>query len=201
MTFSRPFILASGSPRRKRLLSQIGLQFEVRPSDVDETPPANLPPAELTEMLALKKAVEVALTRPEALTLGADTIVVYDGRILGKPSDPAEAEKMLWMLNGRTHTVYTGIALVHPASQRSCTASEATQVTFGVMDANEIAAYVATGSPLDKAGAYGIQDDRGALFISRIDGDYYNVVGLPLHRLYRMVKEHFSDLLTTDQNP
>ncbi|MEX0747908.1 MAG: Maf family protein [Rhodothermales bacterium] len=198
MKFTIPFILASASPRRRKLLTQIGIDFEVRPSEVDETPPPNLSPEDIAATLALKKAQDVAASRPRALTLGADTIVVYEGTILGKPDGTDEAVRMLGMLNGRTHTVYTGIALVHPASGRSLTSVEATRVTFGKMDANEIASYVATGSPMDKAGAYGIQDDRGALFISRIDGDYYNVVGLPLHRLYRMLKEHFTDLLISE---
>lgn len=198
MKFNIPFVLASASPRRRKLLGQIGTQFEVIPTDVDETATGGLPPAALAETLALMKAQHVAAARPDALVLGADTIVVLDGRVLGKPAGPAEARDMLRTLEGNTHTVFTGIALVHASTERSVTASEATRVTFGSMTANEIAAYVATGSPLDKAGGYGIQDDRGALFVSRIDGDYYNVVGLPLHRLYGMVKEHFADLLTCD---
>jgi septum formation protein len=198
MRFSIPFILASASPRRQKLLTQIGIDFEARPSRVEETAPRDLLPEGIATMLALQKAEDVASSRPDALILGADTIVVFEGTVLGKPSGPEEAAMMLDMLNGRTHNVYTGIALVHHASGRAVTAAEGTMVTFGKMDANEIASYVATGSPMDKAGAYGIQDDRGALFISRIDGDYYNVVGLPLHRLYGMLKEHFTDLLISD---
>jgi len=190
-----PLILASRSPRRRKLLAQLGLDFEVHPSDLDENATNHRLPEQLVEQLALEKARAVAARFPEALTLGADTIVVLDGDVLNKPADEAEARAMLRRLSGRTHTVYTGVALVHPASQREVVDYEATQVTFAPLTDAEIDAYVATGSPLDKAGAYGIQDDYGAVFIRRIEGDYYNVVGLPLHRLYRMLRNHFADLI------
>lgn len=189
------FILASQSPRRRKLLAQLGLPFEVHPSHVDENAINHHSPAQLVQQLALEKARVVAARFPEALTLGADTLVVLDGEVLNKPADAAEARTMLRRLSGRTHTVYTGIALVHPASQRQITDYEATQVTFASLTDAEINAYVATGSPLDKAGAYGIQDDYGAVFIRRIEGDYYNIVGLPLHRLYHMLRSHFADLV------
>ncbi len=190
-----PLILASRSPRRRKLLAQLGLDFEVHPSDLDETAMNHRLPEQLVEQLALEKARAVATRFPEALTLGADTTVVLDGDVLNKPADEAEARAMLRRLSGRTHTVYTGVALVHPASRREVVDYEATQVTFAPLTDAEIDAYVATGSPLDKAGAYGIQDDYGAVFIRRIEGDYYNVVGLPLHRLYRMLRNHFADLI------
>ncbi len=190
-----PLILASRSPRRRKLLAQLGLDFEVHPSDLDENAMNHRLPEQLVEQLALEKARAVATRFPEALTLGADTIVVLDGDVLNKPADEAEARAMLRRLSGRTHTVYTGVALVHPASRREVVDYEATQVTFAPLTDAEIDAYVATGSPLDKAGAYGIQDDYGAVFIRRIEGDYYNVVGLPLHRLYRMLRNHFADLI------
>ncbi|WP_054684303.1 Maf family protein [Rhodothermus marinus] len=190
-----PLILASRSPRRRKLLAQLGLDFEVHPSDLDENATNHRLPEQLVEQLALEKARAVAARFPEALTLGADTIVVLDGDVLNKPADEAEARAMLRRLSGRTHTVYTGVALVHPASRREIVDYEATQVTFAPLTDAEIDAYVATGSPLDKAGAYGIQDDYGAVFIRRIEGDYYNVVGLPLHRLYRMLRNHFADLI------
>lgn len=190
-----PLILASRSPRRRKLLAQLGLDFEVHPSDLDENATNHRLPEQLVEQLALEKARAVAARFPEALTLGADTIVVLDGDVLNKPADEAEARAMLRRLSGRTHTVYTGVALVHPASQREVVDYEATQVTLAPLTDAEIDAYVATGSPLDKAGAYGIQDDYGAVFIRRIEGDYYNVVGLPLHRLYRMLRNHFADLI------
>ena len=146
-------------------------------------------------MLALQKALDVGRSHPESLTLGADTVVVLDGEVLGKPSTTAEAAFMLSRLSGMTHTVYTGLALAHPSSKRHATLHEATDVTFSRLNTDEINRYVATGSPMDKAGAYGIQDDYGAFFVAGIRGDYYNVVGLPLHRMYRMLSEHFGDLI------
>lgn len=196
MNLHTAFILASQSPRRRRMLQRIGLRFDVEVSETDEHAPDGLEPAALTEMLALRKADDVGRRHPEALTLGADTLVVLDGEILGKPASADEAAGMLRRLSANTHVVYTGIALVHPTSGRFVTASEATRVTFAAMDEKEIGSYVASGSPMDKAGAYGIQDDRGALFVRRIDGDYYNVVGLPLQLFYRIMKEHFADLMT-----
>ena len=190
-----PLVLASQSPRRRHLLDQLGLTFSVQPSEAEEIWPDGLPPQEAVEALALQKASPVAAANPEALTLGADTIVVLDEEVLVKPADASEACAMLRRLSGATHTVFTGIALVHPASGRRVTTHEATAVTFAPLRAEEIRAYVASGSPLDKAGAYGIQDDHGALFVRRIEGDYYTVVGLPLHRLYRTLQAEFADLL------
>lgn len=190
-----PFLLASQSPRRRALLARLGVAFTVCPSDVEEQVDPALDPEVLVRHLAGQKAGAVAARHPEALTLGADTLVVLDGAVLGKPEGPAEARAMLRRLSGRTHTVFTGLALVHPASGRAATAHEATGVTFAPLSDAEIDAYVATGSPLDKAGAYGIQDDLGALFVAGVAGDYYNVVGLPLHRLYQTLRTHFADLL------
>lgn len=198
MRLSAPFILASGSPRRKHLLEQLGVDFEVAVSDVSEELSEFTEPGSAAEVLAQRKADQVAAGRPDALTLGADTIVVLGGEMLGKPADEHEAAAMLRRLSGRTHTVITGIALVHPESSRVVTAREATRVTFGEMDDLEIESYVASGSPMDKAGSYGIQDDRGALFVERIDGDFYNVVGLPLRRLYCVLRTYYSDLLASD---
>lgn len=195
MRLQTDFVLASQSPRRRRLLEQLGLAFDVHVSPIEEVIPDDAAPAEVVQDLAAQKAASVAPHYTAALTLGADTIVVLDDAILGKPADAADAEAMLRRLSGRTHTVFTGIALQHPASQRRVTAVEATDVTFAELCDDEIARYVASGAPLDKAGAYGIQDDHGALFVSRIEGDYYNVVGLPLHRLYRTLRSSFSDLL------
>lgn len=190
-----PLVLASQSPRRRQLLDRLGIPFTVEPSFAEETLPPDLAPGAAVEQLASRKAEAVAPHHPGALTLSADTIVVLEGHVLEKPAGPAEARAMLGRLAGRTHTVYTGLALVHPASARHATAHEATAVTFAPLSDEEIGAYVATGSPLDKAGGYGIQDDLGALFITGIEGDYYNVVGLPLHRLYRTLRSHFADLL------
>ena len=200
LALAAPLVLASRSPRRRALLERLGLPLRVVPGPSDDDWDNDLPPAQLVERFARMKAAPVAAAHPDALTLGADTVVVLGGAILGKPSDGADASAMLRRLSGATHTVYTGLALVHGASGRSITTHEATAVTFAPLSDREIARYVATGSPLDKAGAYGIQDDYGALFVARIDGDYYNVVGLPLHRLYRTLHEHFADLLGNHQD-
>ena len=190
-----PLVLASASPRRRALLDMLGIDFEAVPSGVPEPMMPGIEPSSLVRYLALEKALAVAHSRPGRLVLGADTIVVHNGDVLGKPDDADAARRMLRRLSGQRHCVVTGIALVHLATQRRIAAHEATDVCFGEMTDGEIAAYVATGSPLDKAGAYGIQDDRGALFVRRIEGDYYNVVGLPLHRLYRTLQHHFADFV------
>lgn len=195
MRFTCPFVLASGSPRRRLLLEQLGVTFSIDVSDADESFEAGTPPGQVVEEIAARKVDAISAKHQNALTLAADTIVVLDNEILGKPPTEDTAIGMLSRLSGRAHTVYTGLALAHPATNRMHTAHEATRVYFAEMTPREIEAYVASGSPMDKAGAYGIQDDRGALFISRIDGDYYNVVGLPLHHLYRLLKQEFSDLL------
>jgi septum formation protein len=130
------------------------------------------------------KAACVAKTVPDGIVLGADTIVVIDGLVLGKPVDGADAIRMLGLLGGRTHTVYTGFALIDRPSDRSVCGVEATRVTFRTIPREEIEEYVRGGSPMDKAGAYGIQDDYGAVFVTRLEGCYYNVVGLPLARVF-----------------
>lgn len=187
-----PFILASASPRRKLLLEQIGLRFTVCPSAVEETEVSLLlPPQEYVSVLATSKARDVAQKQQEdsSIVIGADTIVVHDGCILNKPASVSEAEEMLARLSGATHIVYTGIALVESGSLRTLVDVQNTEVTFRVLATKEITAYVATGSPLDKAGAYGIQDDFGAVFVEKIHGCYYNVVGLPLTLLYQRLQE------------
>lgn len=195
MNFTCPFILASASPRRQTLLARLGVRFEVDPSNVDETVEEHAAPESTATRLALEKAWAVADRHPDALILGADTIVVIDGTILGKPASASEALVMLTCLSGRIHRVYTGISLVHPATGRALAECETTEVTFAPMTDREKLEYVATGSPLDKAGAYGIQDDEGAWFVSGIVGDFYNVVGLPLHRLYTLAHREFPDLI------
>ncbi len=189
------FILASQSPRRRQLLGQIGFTFRVEPSPFEETTPENGHPADIVQALALEKAEPVSRRFPSALTLGADTVVVHEGVVLGKPEDEAEAHAMLRRLSGETHTVFTGLALLHPASDRRVSACEATRVTFAALSDEEIRTYVASGAPMDKAGAYGIQGDLGAVFVARIEGDFYTVMGLPLHRLYRLLHDHFPDLV------
>lgn len=187
-------ILASESPRRRALLEKLGISFDVVLNDVDESVGAELPPQDVVCFLAERKARSAAQRHPASLVLAADTVVVLDDRILGKPESASDAARMLNELSGRTHQVYTGVALVHRESGRVVVDYEKTGVTFDHLESAEVESYVADGSPLDKAGAYGIQDDRGCLFIRGISGDYYTVVGLPLNLLYRLIKQHFPDL-------
>lgn len=201
MTITVPFILASQSPRRRDLLDHVGVEFATRVSPAEEVVPPNMPPTDVVQKLAQQKATPVAREHPDALTLAADTVVVHDGTILGKPTDAADARSMLRRLHGTTHAVSTGIALHHPATDRRVTAVETTRVAFGRLTNAEIDAYVATGSPLDKAGAYGIQDHTAPLFIDGIDGDYYTVVGLPLRRLYRTLHTTFGDVVASVDTP
>lgn len=180
-------ILASGSPRRKNLLTQIGLTFEVIPSSISEET-YETEPAGIVENLAEKKAADVAKDKTNSTIIGADTIVVFENEVLGKPQNEKEAEEMLLKLSGTFHEVFTGVALIQTDEQGVITKKnvfhEQTKVYFSALEQQEIQRYIKTGSPFDKAGAYGIQDDLGAIFIKRIEGDYYNVVGLPLNRFY-----------------
>jgi septum formation protein len=172
-------ILASASPRRRELLTQAGFSFEVRPAHVNEDVRGGEDPVAYVTRLAREKAEVVfgALSDADALVLGADTTVTLDGQILGKPVDEADARRMLGLLAGRTHRVITGVAVV--SAQRTEVAAEITAVRFREISEEEIAAYVASGEPMDKAGAYGIQG-LAAKWIPRIEGCYFNVVGLPL---------------------
>lgn len=194
MRITKRFVLASQSPRRRILLEHVGLTPDVVPADIDETS-AESDASRLVLSLARMKANAVAKRMPDALVLGADTSVSIDGVLLGKPEDPEDARRMLRTLSGRTHAVHTGISLVEERTGRSAHGVERTEVTFARLSEAEIDAYVATGSPFDKAGAYGIQDDRGAFFVSSIHGDYYNVVGLPLRKLYELLTTVFPDRL------
>lgn len=190
-------ILASASPRRRRLLGQIGLTFTVDESNIPEDTAAYPSPREIVLGLARRKAEEVAARHDDALVIGADTIVVLEGRILGKPADAADAAGMLATLSGRTHEVFTGFCVVETPGGRSVADFERTRVTFRALGREEIDAYVRSGSPLDKAGAYGIQDDLGAVFVERIEGCYYNVVGFPLAKFYVRFKEFNDNQLWT----
>jgi len=186
-----PLVLASTSPRRSALLAQVGFTFSLVAPDVDETTVSTLlPPDEYVKRLALMKAERGAeLFNHDAIVIGSDTTVVLDGEVLNKPIDEADARRMLRTLSGRTHVVHTGIALVSKApGVAHRVASRATSVTFRDLSDEEIHAYVASGSPLDKAGAYGIQDDFGAVFVSHVEGCYYTIVGLPLELLYTMLR-------------
>jgi septum formation protein len=170
-------ILASASPRRAELLQQIGLNFSVRPADIDETPARDETPEQYVERLAREKALAVAGSSPECLVLGSDTSVVLDGTILGKPTDPADARATLARLSGATHQVMTAVAL---ATEGQCeSVLVITEVCFRQLSTAEIEAYVASGEPMDKAGSYGIQG-LGGIFVSELRGSYSAVVGLPL---------------------
>lgn len=196
MRLSIPLILASRSPRRKQLLAVFGIPFDVVSAEVQEEELPGESPGAMVRRLASLKAKAVSESYPNSLILGADTTVLIDGQTLGKPVTAAAAASMLRQLSGSTHRVLTAIALVHLESSRFSTAVETTEVEFDHLSEREIGSYIDTGSPFDKAGAYGIQDDRGALFIKGINGDYYTVMGLPLHRLYRLLITDFSDLFS-----
>jgi septum formation protein len=165
------------------------LGFEVIASDIDETNHSDLSPESHVKVLAFEKARHVAQSIKEAaIVLGSDTIVVLDGEVINKPVDAQDAERILKKLSGRTHKVFTGIALIDLPSNNYITEFQETEVTFRTLADDEIEAYISTGSPMDKAGAYGIQDDFGAVFVSKVNGCYYNIVGLPLEMLYTTLK-------------
>lgn len=172
-----PLVLASGSPRRRALLQGLGVSFSIRPADLDESQLPGETPDQHVERLARDKAA--AASRSNELVLAADTVVILDGEILGKPRDSAEARAMLERLAGRLHTVLTGVAVLDRRKERSAHGIARTEVRIATMTAREIAWYVDTGEPMDKAGAYAIQG-LGALFVEAIEGNYSNVVGLPI---------------------
>ena len=177
-----PLILASASPRRAELLRQLKLKFQVVPGDAAEILDEQLSPLELCQINAHRKARAVAKKNPDSLVLGADTLVFLGGEIMGKPARPAEAERMLTRLQGRTHQVVTGISLIHLRAYRERIFAVSTDVTFHPLDAGQIRDYLAKVNPLDKAGAYAIQE-HGDKIVAEISGSYSNVVGLPLERL------------------
>ena len=179
-------VLASASPRRQELLRSAGIPFEVQPADIPEDPLPGEAAKECAERLAREKALAVARQHPQDCVLGADTVVVVDGQILGKPSDAADAARMLRLLSGREHRVITGVCLV--ARGQWSVASETTLVTVNELTDRDIADYVSSGEPMDKAGAYAIQG-VASRWIPRIEGDYNNVVGLPVALVRRMLQE------------
>ncbi len=185
-------ILASASPRRKQLLSIIGLKFKVIPSRISEELELKASPSEHVMQLAMAKAWDVASQVKKGLIIGADTIVVLNGKILGKPQSEEEAVRMLKSLSNNSHQVYTGFALVRAETKKNIADFEMTTVHFRELTEWEIRNYVATGLPLDKAGAYGIQD-QSALFADRIEGCFYNVVGFPLTKFYLTVTNFLSE--------
>lgn len=183
-----PIILASNSPRRRELLRQVGVSFTVDPADVDERALPGEKPEDYAVRVALDKARVAATRAQNGVIIAADTIVVLDNAILGKPADLRDAERMLTMLSGRVHRVITGLAMMDAATGKTITGVAATSVWFRDLSRQEILSYIAGGEPLDKAGAYGIQG-KGALLVKQIEGCYFNVVGLPLSLLGELLRE------------
>jgi len=190
-------VLASASPRRQELLRNAGIPFAVQPTDIPEVPQAREVSRSFAERMAREKALAVFRQRPDDFVLGADTIVVVEAQILGKPCDDADAARMLRLLSNRKHQVITGVCLVGPqlgAENRKLKTgfedvrSETTLVTMDAVTDEDVRSYVATGEPMDKAGAYAIQG-WASRWVSRIEGDYFNVVGLPVSLVYKMLRE------------
>jgi septum formation protein len=190
-------VLASASPRRQELLRNAGIPFVVQPTDIPEVPQPGEAPRSFAERMAREKALAVFRQRPDDFVLGADTIVVVEAQILGKPRDGADAARMLRLLSGHKHQVTTGVCLVGPQlrteSRKPETGfedvrSETTVVTMEALSDDDIRSYISSGEPMDKAGAYAIQG-RASRWISRIEGDYFNVVGLPVSLVYKMLRE------------
>jgi len=179
-------VLASASPRRRDLLDLIGIAHEVRPANIDETMRPRETPRRYAERLAREKASAIATRDPDLITIGADTVVVINRKVLGKPADATDAARMLRMLSGREHTVITAVAVSRGRKLRS--AIEEVRVKFRRLRDDEIDAYIAMGEPMDKAGAYGIQG-YGAIIVERIEGDYFAVMGLPLVRLVGLMRD------------
>ena len=198
--FMRPLILASRSPRRKILLRQIGLKFRVIPSQVSEILTPRESPAENAKRIAVDKAVDVAGRLRKGIVIGADTLVVIDHHVLGKPISKEDAKRMLKLLSGREHSVFTGFSLVDVETKKHAAGVEETKVRFRKLDENEICSYVESGSPMDKAGSYGIQDDYGAVFVEKINGCFYNVVGFPLARFYSTLQHLNAQLESSNKN-
>lgn len=181
-------VLASASPRRQELLLNAGIEFTVRPTNIAEIPEAKEGPRDMAERLARAKAEAAQRESREHYILGADTVVFVTGQILNKPENANDATRMLRLLSGRTHQVTTGVCLLSPNGRAADLRSETTLVTVNELTDEDIRAYVASGEPMDKAGAYGIQG-IASRWISRIEGDYFNVVGLPVALVYRMLRE------------
>ncbi|MGE5654735.1 MAG: Maf family protein [Bacillota bacterium] len=190
----RRLILASGSPRRQELLQSVGADFVVDPSQCSEEIEGKMHPADFVKVLALRKAEDVAARYSEGLVIGADTIVVLDDEVMGKPRDEADARRMLIRLSGHTHQVYTGVAVIDASTLDKQVTTECTHVTMRGISLDEVERYIATGEPMDKAGAYAIQG-KACLFITGIDGCYFNVVGLPLQSLNALLRAFGADLL------
>ena len=187
----KKIILASQSARRRELMKYLFDSFEIIPSNADETPPEGIGAEEIPEILAVRKALDVAKDNPEALVIGCDTVVLLDGVIYGKPKDEDDAFKMLRTLSGRTHTVVSGVCFC--CLKKTMSFTQKTAVSFYELSDSEIFDYIRPCPPLDKAGSYGIQD-RGGLFVREINGDHYNVIGFPIARIKREL-ERFEKMI------
>ncbi|HEX8851477.1 MAG TPA: Maf family protein [Gemmatimonadaceae bacterium] len=203
MSVAPRVVLASSSPRRRELLALIGISYEVRPADIDESTRDDESPHDYCERLAREKALAISRDTRDAVVIGSDTTVVVDGQILGKPENADDARRMLRTLSGRSHTVLTGVAVAR--GERVESGVEEVEVWFRALDDAEIDAYIATGEPMDKAGSYGIQG-FGATIVERIEGDYFAVMGLALVRMVRLlakagVRYEFGRLLDTSPRP
>lgn len=179
-------ILASASPRRKEILELADLSFDIMPSDAEEITTKTAPNEVVMELAAIKAKDIYSKSDKQSMVVGADTVVAYQGEILGKPSDEEDAKRMLSMLSGKTHEVYTGVCIIEDGKEK--TFYEETKVTFYEISEEMIEHYIKTGEPMDKAGSYGIQG-KAAIFIKEIEGDYYNVVGFPIARFLREITE------------
>jgi len=190
-------ILASASPRRKTILSQIGIRFTIMKSNTVEDFSLNLPPEAFCEHWAREKAKDIAKNHPNSLIIGADTIVVLDKIILGKPQNREQSISMLKSLSGRTHEVLTGVSFIHLDSNFDITFNESTLVSFDTLTNNDILNYIDTYNPYDKAGSYGIQD-RFSIHINKITGCYYNVMGFPISKFHRKLKSAIKEKVIID---
>lgn len=184
----KTIILASASPRRKELLKRIGLKFKVDPSNYEENISSELEPHELAKSLSLEKAKLVAKKHMNALVIAADTFIVFEGKIVGKPRTETEAKEMLETISGRQHSVITGFTIIDTENNKALSKAVETKVYIRKLSSNEIEAYVESKEPLDKAGAYAIQG-LGSVIVEKIEGDYFNVIGLPLGALTESLKE------------
>lgn len=191
----KTIILASASPRKKEILKKTGLKFKVYESDYEEKMDLGLKPHELARFLSREKARDVARRHRNALVIAADTIVVLRGRLFGKPRNEEQAKEMLRALSGKAHSVITGFTIIDTAGKKEISRSVESKVFFKRLSADEIETYIRSGEPLDKAGAYGVQG-LGAVIVKRIEGDFFNVVGLPLNALAESLKEFGVNVLS-----
>ena len=189
----KPILLASQSPRRKQLVELLPWEFEVCTEEVEEQIDLYLGAEANVQALAKQKAEAVAYKYPDQWVMGADTVVCYQGKIMGKPKDEEDAKSILQRLSGQTHQVYTGVAIINKCKNIEHTFYQETQVTMQVLSDEEISMYIKSKEPLDKAGAYGIQG-YGARYITGIQGDYYNVMGLPVHEVYTQLKKMIGEV-------